>query len=143
MSNEPAGNEITEPSHDRIGNDYREGPDPRPGGVIDVGDSLIPPYDGRTGAEPTENQVANQESVKRAQTGQKAPEEPVQPIGAAVGQKQGEMAPEGVGQSYGRRGEDQAKATKEPGRYDTGKDAANRPTGESTARDKTGVNPQD
>ncbi|MEY2583644.1 MAG: hypothetical protein QOE09_3493 [Ilumatobacteraceae bacterium] len=50
---------------------------------------------------------------------------------------------EHVGESTSRRGEDVSKAEQESGRYDTGTDGSqgNRPTGESTPRDKTGVNP--
>jgi hypothetical protein len=40
--------EINEPKGDRIGNDFREGPNPNPGGEIDTGESLVPPYDERT-----------------------------------------------------------------------------------------------
>lgn len=42
-----------------------------------------------------------------------------------------------------RRGEDIKDADgKEPGREDTGTTGANRPSGESTARDSTGINPE-
>ena len=49
-----------------------------------------------------------------------------------------------VGQSITTRGEDVAR-DKEPGRDDTGTDDtfAQRPHGTSTARDRTGVNPQE
>jgi hypothetical protein len=56
------------------------------------------------------------------------------------------MAPEGVGESVGRRGENMTAADgKEAGRHDTGTDGteADRPTGSSTPRDLTGVDPQD
>lgn len=56
-----------------------------------------------------------------------------------------EMAPEGVGESVGRRGEDIVdKDGKEAGRHDTGTDnsPAERPTGESTKRDQSSINPQ-
>jgi hypothetical protein len=54
----------------------------------------------------------------------------------------GKMAPEGVGESIGRRGEDIAKHEKEEGRYSTGSDGtpADRPTGESTPRDVSALN---
>jgi len=39
--------------------------------------------------------------------------------------------------------EDVGEDNKEAGRHNTGKDSAERPTGTSTARDKTGVDPQD
>lgn len=50
---------------------------------------------------------------------------------------------EDVGESMTRRGEDVAKEEQEAGRYDTGTDGTpgDRPTGESTSRDKTSVNP--
>jgi hypothetical protein len=43
---------LNEPKQDRIGNDFREGPNPNPGGDIDTEGSLIPPYGGRTTGEP-------------------------------------------------------------------------------------------
>jgi hypothetical protein len=52
------------------------------------------------------------------------------------------MAPEGVGESTTRRGEDVVKEEgQEPGREETGTDAtpAGRPAGESSPRDSTGV----
>ena len=52
--------------------------------------------------------------------------------------------PEYSGKSVGRRGEDVRKQESEPGRYRT-KPArlGDRPGGKSTARDSTGVDPQD
>lgn len=52
---------------------------------------------------------------------------------------------ENAGQSSGRRGEDMiAQDGKEPGRRDTGtQGASHRPTGTSTARDMTSIDPQD
>jgi hypothetical protein len=52
--------------------------------------------------------------------------------------------PEYSGKSVGRRGEDVRKQEVEPGRYKT-KPArqGDRPGGKSTARDSTGVDPQD
>ena len=53
-------------------------------------------------------------------------------------------SPKGVGDSDSRRGENESKGDKESGRHDTGaQGGANRPTGTSTARDVTGVDPQD
>jgi hypothetical protein len=52
----------------------------------------------------------------------------------------------GIGESVERRGENASRADgKEAGREDTGTDdtAAQRPTGTSTARDVTGVDPQE
>jgi hypothetical protein len=49
------GDEINEPKQDRIGNDFREGPNPNPGGEIDTGESLIPPYEERTKGDSDED----------------------------------------------------------------------------------------
>jgi hypothetical protein len=59
--------------------------------------------------------------------------------------QQGEMAPEGVGESVAHHGENMIEEEgKEPGRYDTGVDEkTGRPYGKSTARDATGVDPQE
>jgi hypothetical protein len=46
-----AKQDINPPKADRIGNDFREGANPNPGGTIDTGDSLIPPYEDRTTGE--------------------------------------------------------------------------------------------
>ena len=69
--------------------------------------------------------------------------EPAQP-GADETPEDAAMAPEGVGESINRRGEDVIKEEgKETGREGTGTDAgpAERPTGESSPRDATGVQP--
>ncbi len=53
-------------------------------------------------------------------------------------------SPKDVGTSESRSGEDIAKGDKEAGRQDTGTSGGtDRPTGTSTARDVTGVSPQD
>jgi hypothetical protein len=53
-------------------------------------------------------------------------------------------SPKGVGTSGSRSAEDTAKGEKEAGREDTGPSGgAGRPSGTSTARDVTGVAPQD
>jgi hypothetical protein len=50
--------------------------------------------------------------------------------------------PQNVGKSTTGRGEDVVKKEgKEPGRYETEEEGADRPVGKSTARDQTGVNP--
>ena len=53
------------------------------------------------------------------------------------------QAPQGVGESTTRHGEDVVKEEgKEPGRYDTGKKGeSQRPTGKSTPRDQPGITP--
>lgn len=84
------------------------------------------------------------ESVERMLTGQDAPKQAEQP--ACRDAAAGSPPPDGVGESVTRRGEDIAEQDgKEPGRFDTGTDGtpADRPTGGSTPRDGTGVNPQD
>jgi hypothetical protein len=46
--------------------------------------------------------------------------------------------------SGNRKGEETIEREgKEPGRYDEGNAGANRPTGKSTSRDSTGVNPKE
>jgi hypothetical protein len=47
---------INPPKSDRIGNDFREGPNPNPGGTIDTGDALIPPYEERAGGDTRANE---------------------------------------------------------------------------------------
>lgn len=55
-----------------------------------------------------------------------------------------DMAPDDVGESISRRGEDVAKEKKEAGRQDEGPEGASgRPTGSSTGRDVTSVDPDD
>jgi len=81
------------------------------------------------------------EGVERMLSGQDAPQEPEQP-GSKAEQEGGE-APDGVGTSITRGAEEVAKQEAEPGRQDTGtQGASQRPTGTSTERDVTGVDPQ-
>ena len=56
--------EINPPKLDRIGNDFREGPNPNPGGTIDTGDALIPPYEERAGGETRANEQDTPEGQK-------------------------------------------------------------------------------
>src|ERR1700736_3998734 len=86
------------------------------------------------------------EGVSRQLTGQDAPEDTnregqVGPTGGGGG----EMAPEGVGESVAHRGENMIdEEGKEAGRHDLGTQGpTNRPVGGSTARDSSGVDPQD
>ena len=87
------------------------------------------------------------EGVSRMLSGEDAPSDTDRPSQTGpTGGGGGEMSPEGVGESVGHRGEDMlAEDGKEAGRQDTGTDgtAADRPTGTSTARDSTGVDPQE
>ena len=48
-----AQEDINPPKPDRIGNDFSQGPNPNPGGTIDTGDALIPPYEDRTSGDGT------------------------------------------------------------------------------------------
>jgi hypothetical protein len=85
------------------------------------------------------------ESVRRMLSDEEAPQDTQQPTGGPADES-GEMAPDGVGESITRRGEDVVDDDgTEPGRQDTGSDGtpADRPTGASTARDRTGVDPQE
>jgi hypothetical protein len=138
--------EVVEPKQDRIGNDYHEGPNPNPGGTIDTGDSLVPPYEDRAKGD-SDTQDAKSESVKRQLTGKDPPEEAnSESLVGPTGGKQGQEPPAGVGESVARRAEDMIKHHgKEAGRHDTGTDdsESERPTGESTPRDRGGVDPQE
>jgi len=95
----------------------------------------------------TNEQQERAEGVSRQLNDEDAPsdtnrESQVGPTGGGGG----EMAPPGVGESVGHRGENMTDEDgKEAGRIDTGTDGtpANRPTGTSTPRDITGVNPQE
>jgi hypothetical protein len=85
------------------------------------------------------------ESVGRMLSGEDAPQDTEEPTGGPADES-GEMAPDDVGESITRRGEDVIDdAGTEPGREDTGSDGtpADRPTGASTVRDRTGVDPQE
>ena len=95
----------------------------------------------------SESQAARAESVRRQKAGEEAPEEanPESLVGPTGGSG-GEDPPEGVGESVARSGEDMTKHHgKEAGRHDTDTDdsEAGRPTGSSTPRDRTGVDPQE
>ena len=84
------------------------------------------------------------EGVRRTLSGEDPPKDTQQPRGNTEG-REGEMAPDDVGESTTRSGESvSADEGKEAGRTDTGTDAtpAARPTGTSDSRDVTGVDPQ-
>jgi hypothetical protein len=118
------------PKEDRVGNDYREGSNPQPGGDIDLSGSAVPPYDDRsTGDE----EVAA--GVPRAMGSAAPAKEPVQPGADGPDETDPSDAPPAhTGESTTRRGEDVGD--------DKGKEAG-RPTGESTMRDRTGVDPEE
>jgi hypothetical protein len=134
-------NQPNQPKDDRAGSDYERGPNPAPGGEVDTGDRAVPPYEGRKGGR-------EEPAVGTARAFGSAPptENPDRPPSqeAPVEQSPADMAPEGVGESTTRRGEDIIKEEgKEPGRIDTGTDEspAERPAGESTQRDRTSIKP--
>lgn len=124
-----------EPKVDRAGGDYQRGPNPKPGGEIDTGNSAVPPYDERsTGAE-------DRPGTARAFDTEMPAAEPVSP-GSDVTPDDAGTPPPGVGESTTRRGEDVIKQEgKEAGRQDTGTtdSPARRPTGESGGRDATAI----
>ena len=133
---------IQEPKQDRIGNDYHEGSNPNPGGEINTEGSLVPPYEERsTGASGSASQSAGAESVSRQLRGTDAPAEanPESLVGPTGGSP-GKEPPKHTGESIGRRGEDQAKHSKEAGRHNEEEgDETGRPSGTSTARDQTSI----
>jgi hypothetical protein len=132
--------ETNAPKGDRLGKDYDKGPNPNPGGEIDTGDSVLPPYEDRS-TETTNSRdmeaMAHSRDVTREQ-------------GAAPGRATSDrdtqspaddLPPAGVGESSGRRGEDMVDGDgKEAGRQDEGtKGKSDRPEGSSDDRDRTGV----
>ena len=97
-----------------------------------------------TGEE--ESKDARAEGVRRMLSDEDAPQGTVQPGATSEEADSGDVAPDNVGESITRRGEDIGEQDgKEPGRDDTGTDGtpADRPTGASDARDATGIDPQD
>lgn len=125
------------PDKDRAGKDYAYGTNPNPGGEVSTEGSEVPPYEGRSGGDPQDA-----ESTARAM-GSKAPEhEPEQP-GSDAEQPDSAMAPDNVGESINRRGEDVAKDDgKEAGRHEEGSDESretDRQVGSSDNRDQTGI----
>lgn len=125
------------PKSDRIGNDFREGPNPAPGGETDTSDRAVPPYDDRN-RDPNERS----EGPKRMLSGEDPPEDTTQPESSAPVRSDAKMAPEGVGESVGRSGEDiKDKDGKEAGRHDEGTDETrgDRPVGSSDTRDSSGT----
>lgn len=55
-----------------------------------------------------------------------------------------DQAPKNVGESMTESGEDVAERSDEPGRHDAGTQGeSERPVGDSTARDSTGVDPKE
>jgi hypothetical protein len=81
------------------------------------------------------------EGIERIGAGEDAPKEPIQPESSAPPRADAGMAPEGVGESINRHGEDVVKIEgKEAGRQDDDtKGQSDRPQGSSTERDHTGI----
>ncbi|MBA3652703.1 MAG: hypothetical protein H0W70_00760 [Actinobacteria bacterium] len=133
------------PKQDRLGRDSEQGPNPAPGGQVEMDDAVVPPYEDRTGAG-TSNE-ARRESVERqlegsrpGQPGQTTSDATPSPVAADEVTSDTPESPHGVGESVGRRGEDMVERDgKEPGRADTGHKGADRPTGTSDERDDSGV----
>ena len=97
-------------------------------------------------ADPKEAASEQQSKAERAEAVEKAMEGGSSQTPTSNYPTQSEESPgaDAVGESTTRRAEDIAKHEKEPGRQDTGPEGgADRPTGTSTARDVTGVDPQD
>ena len=134
-----SGEQREQPETDRLGNDYNKGTHPAPGGQTDTGGSAVPPYGDRS-TERTEPA----KGTARAWGSEAPAKEPEQP-GQEETPADAEMAPEGVGVSMTRGGEEVAQQDgKEPGREDTGtKGPSGRPTGTSTTRDSTDVDPDE
>ncbi len=87
------------------------------------------------------SKAARSAGIQRTLTGQEPPEDTVQPVSAQTSDDV-PTAPEGVGETFGRRGEDVAKKEQEGGRHDEGTKGADRPAGSSDGRDQSSVNPQ-
>lgn len=126
------------PKDDRLGNNDNRGANPGPGGEADTEGSAVPPYEGRTTSrdEPAEG-------TARAWGSEPPAKEPAHP-GSGETPADAEPAPEGVGESTTRRGEDVVKQEgKEAGRQETGTHEApsDRPTGTSEPRDATALKP--
>jgi hypothetical protein len=131
--------DVNPPKDDSLGDDYSRGPNPNPGGDIDTGDSVLPPYEDRS----TGNAEVR-EGIPRAFGDEPPLREPNEPA-APDDDTAGTQAPKDVGVSTTRGGEDLSKSHhdgKEAGRHDTGTTGAtDRPTGESDARDETSIGP--
>ena len=129
----------TPPKGDRLGKDYDKGPNPAPGGEIDTGNSVLPPYEGRS-TESTNSRDMEAIAHSRDVT----TEQGAAPGGATSDrdiQSPSDLPPEGVGESVGRRGEDiRDEDGKEAGRQDQGTEGkSDRPVGTSDERDRTGI----
>lgn len=123
-----------------------------------------PPYEGRSGGRSdddiseelsgtVERQLADTKTGRRGATASPADERPVAENevargAAGAGEQTATRAdaatPHGVGASTTRRGEDVVDDDGEDGRHRTGtQGGSQRPVGTSTARDMTGIDPQE
>ncbi len=160
--------DINPANEDRVGNDYREGPNPNPGGAVDLGDRAVPPYEGRTESTADSPHKGGDSEIGGARVGgavgpveddaMKAASPGETPGGTTASPADEQPASEqdhtwdsdpGVGPSHWagtQRGEDvlDTEGT-EAGREHTGTDGSNaqRPTGESSDRDQTVIDPND
>ena len=123
----------------------------------------VPPYEGRTTGQPdelsedltgtVERQLAETKTGRPGATASPAEERPVGAGAVATGSAgAGEQTatradaatPGGVGTSTTRRAEDVVDEDGQDGRHRTGTQGeSQRPVGESTARDSTGIDPQE
>ena len=130
--------------------------------VTEPDPAAVPPYEGRSKGKgdlsdeltgTVERQLAETKTGRPGATASPADEQPVRPGevasgSAGAGQQSATdtqaTTPHGVGTSTTRRGEDVVREDGKDGRYDTGTQGeSQRPTGRSTARDSTGVDPQE
>jgi len=125
-----------------------QGPNPDPGGEEEPG-GLVPPYEGRTSAETSNDESAASVGRQLADTktgppGATASPADEQPVSEDQVTDEVPESPLGVGESINRRGEDVADAEGEAGRDDAGtKGESQRPVGTSDGRDSSSVDPQD
>jgi hypothetical protein len=146
----------------QVGGNYGHGPQNSPGGNVDTGESLVPPYEGRTTSpDDTESTRAKTETVERqlsetksegdAEIG-KVSAQGASNVDPSTGEEvsaptAGDVShqvpddPHGAGTSMGRRGEDVKKQEgSEPGRTDLGtKGKSERPYGTTDVRDSTSI----
>ncbi|HEX3621639.1 MAG TPA: hypothetical protein VHT97_04915 [Acidimicrobiales bacterium] len=130
--------------------------------VTEPDPSNVPPYEGRSTGEgelseelrgTVDRQLADTKTGRPGATASPANESPVDAgevrsgsagAGASTATDTQATTPLGVGTSTTRRGEDVVDEEGEDGRHRTGTQGeSQRPVGESTARDSTGIDPQE
>lgn len=135
--------ESTTPKDDRLGADAKQGPNPAPGGAVDVENA--PPYDGRTtGGNRNEDRaesVSRQLDGAKSATGETASPAQESPATDAERTDAGPESPKGVGGSENTSGEEiKDRDGKERGRHDGPTDPkTGRSSGTSDERDVTGI----